>query len=55
MQLFRVMAIEIARATFGSNGIPRKVFCCLNTASKPPVVPVFVCANKSRIICPATW
>ena len=55
MQLFRVIAIEIARAAIGLIGIPRKVFCCLNTASKPPVVPVFVVANKSRMICPATW
>ena len=53
IQLFRVMAIEIARTAIGS-WIPRKPFCCLNTASKPPVVLVSVVANKSRIICPAT-
>ena len=35
MQLFRVMAIEIARATMGF-WIPRKPFCSLKTASKPP-------------------
>ena len=49
MQLFRVMAIEIARAASGLIGIPRKLFCCLNTACKPPVVPVVVFANKSRM------
>ena len=54
MQLFRVMAIEIPRAAIGVIGIPKMLFCCLNTACKPPVVPVFVVANKSRMICPAT-
>ena len=47
MQLFRVMAIEIARAASGL--IPRKLLCCSNTAWKPPVVPVVVFANKSRM------
>ena len=28
MQLFRVMAIEIARTAIGLIGIPRKLFCC---------------------------
>ena len=49
MQLFRVMAIEIARAASGLICIPRKLLCCSNTAWKPPVVPVVVFANKSRI------
>ena len=52
MQLFRVIAIEIARAAIGF-WIPRKPFCSLNTASRPPVVLVSVVAKKSRIICPA--
>ena len=54
MQLFRVMAIEIPRAAIGVIGIPKMLFCCLNTACKPPVVLVFVVANKSRMSCPAT-
>ena len=28
IQLFRVMAIEIARTAIGLIGIPRKLFCC---------------------------
>ena len=52
-QLFRVIVMESSKTAIGSS-IPKKLFCSLKTASKPPVVLVIVCANKSRIICPAT-